>query len=497
MYFVSTRGGAKVTSAEAVVRGMAEGGGLFVPETFPKITAEEFNEMLGMDYSERAALILGKFFDEYPQAELLKSLKAAYDRFEGEDGVPLVKIEEGLYMLELFRGPSCSHKDIGLTVLPYLLRKGRELTNTKEKILLLTATTGDAGKAAMEAFKDEQCVRVAVFYPEDGVSKMQKIALCTQDGDNLNSVAVRGNFDECQSAVKKILRSQDVRDKLKEKGVMLSSANSLNIGELLPQVACYFSAYLDLVSSEQIEMGAPVDFSLPAGNFGGVLAAYYAKRMGLPIGTLVCATNRNNEIAELMTKGVIDKKKPFYRTMSPSLDIQVASNLERLLFELTGRDAALTVERMKSLATTGRYSLRAEEMKMLSGSFFGGYANEEDTVECVYEFFEEFNYPLDTHTGVAVHVARLYTHKREEDINAESRPMVIVATASPYKFPQTVYYALTGNDVKDSFKGIKRIHLITAMKVPEPLKALRYKPPRFKTIVTLDKILDEVLNFAG
>ena len=495
MQFISTRGGAKVTGAEAVVRGMAEGGGLYVPEQFPVISAEELKTMLELDYPERAAFILGKFFDEYPQDELLEALKAAYSQYDSEDPVPLVKIEDDLFILELFHGPTCAFKDMALTVLPYLLRKGCDLLKIKEELLVLTATSGDTGKAALESFKDLKGVKVSVFYPEEGVSKMQKLQLCTQEGDNLDVVAVKGNFDECQAAIKKIFRSQECRDKLKEKGILLSSGNSINFGCLAPQIAYYLSAYLDLVSSEQIEMGALVDFAVPTGNFGNILAAYYAKRMGLPVGTLICASNRNNVLTEFMNKGVYDKKRPAFRTMSPSMDVLVPSNLERLIFELSGRDSALTIERMKSLAGSGKYSLRAEELQALKSSFYGGYASEEDTVECVYEFFEEFNYPLDTHSGVAMHVARLYTRKRMEEIDAEPRPMVVVSTASPYKFPQAVYYALTGNDVKDSFKGVKRINLITAMTVPEALKSLRYKPIHFKTVVAPDKIFEEVMNF--
>ncbi len=497
MRFISTRGSETATGAEAVVRGMAADGGLFVPERFPSVTEEELGQMLGMDYPERAALILGKYFEEYPAEELLGALRAAYGTFDGDDPAPLVKIEDGLFLLELFHGPTCAFKDMALTVLPYLLRKGCDLLGIKEEILVLTATSGDTGKAALEGFMDAKGVKVAVFYPEEGVSKMQKLQMCTQDGENVSVVAVKGNFDDCQSAVKKIFRSEECREKLKEKGILLSSANSINFGRLAPQIAYYFSAYCDLVTSGQIAMGAKVDFSVPTGNFGNILAAYYAKRMGLPVGTLICASNHNNALTDFFNKGIYDRKRSFYRTMSPSMDILISSNLERLLFELSGRDAALTAERMKSLSSAGKYTIRPEELKQLAETFYAGFASEEDTVECVYEFFEDFNYPLDTHTGVAMHVARGYARKRAEDVNAESRPMVVVATASPYKFPQAVYYALTGNDVKDSFKGIKRIHLITAMKVPESLKALRYKPLRFKTVVSPDKIFDEVMNFVG
>lgn len=496
MYYISTRGKERVTGAQAVVQGIAQDGGLFVPEVFPVVTPQELEEMLGMDYAERAALVLGKYFDEYDKEGLLSALKAAYSRFDEGDAAPLVKVENGMYMLELFHGPTCAFKDMALTVLPYLLKKGCELIGIREDILILVATSGDTGKAALEGFRDAEGVKIIVFYPDDGVSKMQKLQMCTQDGENVNVVAVKGNFDDCQTAVKRIFNSAECKQRLKEKNVLLSSANSINIGRLAPQIAYYFSAYCDLVSSGQIAMGDKVDFTVPTGNFGNILAAYYAGKMGLPVGRLVCASNRNNVLTDFIRKGAYDSKRPFFKTMSPSMDILVSSNLERLLFEISGRNAELTAERMKSLSATGKYTVRAEELQKIGGSFYAGYSSEEDTVDCIYEFFTEYGYPMDTHTGVAMCVAQRYAELCEKE-NAEKRPMVVVSTASPYKFPQAVYYALTGNDVKDSFKGIKRINLITAMKVPESLKAIRYKPIRFKSVVAADRIFDEVLNFIG
>ena len=499
MYFVSTRGKGRVTGAEAVVQGLAEDGGLFVPEKFPSVTKEEMERMLGMDYPERAALVLSKYFDDYDKDELLSALKKAYSQFDEGDAAPLVKVENGMFMLELYHGPTCAFKDMALTVLPYLLRKGCDILGIKDTILILVATSGDTGKAALEGFKDQKGVKIMVAYPDDGVSKMQKLQMCTQDGDNVNVVAVKGNFDDCQTTVKKIFHSEECKAELKKRGIRLSSANSINFGRLAPQIAYYFSAYLDLVSSEQIKMGDKVDFTVPTGNFGNILAAYYAKQMGLPVGKLVCASNRNNVLTDFILRGVYDvSKRPFYKTMSPSMDILISSNLERLLFEISGRDAALTQERMESLAKTGRYSVRAEELKSIKEQFYAGYASEDDTVDCIYEFFTEYGYPMDPHTGVAMCVAERYQEALEKETPpVKPLPMVVVSTASPYKFPQAVYYALTGNDVKDSFKGIKRINLLTAMKVPESLKEIRYKPIRFKTSVSAEKIFDEVLKFVG
>ena len=497
MQFISTRGEERVSGAQAIVQGIAKDGGLFVPAEFPTVTGEELERMLEMDYPERAALILSKYFDEYDHDELLARLEEAYSQFEDGDPAPLVKVENGMFMLELFHGPTCANKDLSIAVLPYLLQKGCEILGINENILLLTATSGDAGKAALECFRDLERVKVAVFYPDDGVSKMQKLQLGTQDGENLNVTAVRGSFDDCKAGVRKIFASEKCVNALREKGYLLSTAESLNFGVLAPQICYFFSAYLDLVSSEQIKLGDRVNFAMPAANFGNIIAAYYARRMGLPVGTLVCASNKNCALTDFLRRGTFDGKRSLHKTMSPSLDVLVPANLERLLFETSGRDALLTSERMTALSQTGKYSVRAEEIKELSQLIFAGFTSEDDTVDCMYEFFTEYGYPMDTHTGVAMNVALKYEEKTEDDINAERRPMVVVAAASPYKFPQDVLYALTGNDVKDSFKGVKRINLLTAMKVPECLKAIRYKPPRFKTVISADKMLQEIVSFIG
>lgn len=497
MKFVSTRGTETVSGARAIVQGLAGDGGLFVPESFPNITEAELEEMLGMDYPERASFVLHKYLDEYDAEELTEALRKAYGQFEGGDAAPLVRVENGMYVLELFHGPTCAFKDMALTVLPYLLRKGCDLCGIKEEILILVATSGDTGKAALEGFKAAPGIKIMVFYPDEGVSKMQKLQMCTQEGENVNVVAVKGNFDDCQTAVKRIFHSEEYAAELKSKNVLLSSANSINFGRLAPQIAYYFSAYLDLVSSDQIRMGERVNFAVPTGNFGNILAAYYAKQMGLPVGTLVCASNKNNVLTDFFEKGVYDSKRPFYKTMSPSMDILVSSNLERLIFEISGRNAQLTAERMKALSEKGRYEMKPEEMKLLRETFYAGCTGEDDTVECMYEFFTEYGYPMDTHTGVAMNVAQKFEKYKQDENIEDNVPMVVVSTASPYKFPQDVLYALTGNDVKDSFKGIKRINLLTAMKVPESLKALRYKPIRFKQVSSPDKLYGEVLKFIG
>ncbi len=492
MNFISTRGGEKVSGAQAIVKGLSENGGLYVPEKFPKISEREFNEMLAQSYAERAALVLGKFLTEYDAAELLSACESAYAKFDG-DAAPLVRLDDGVYMLELWHGPTCAFKDMALTLLPYLLRKGCDICGVKEQVLILTATSGDTGKAALEGFKDADGIKINVFYPSDGVSKMQKLQMCTQEGENVNVTAVRGNFDDCQTAVKEIFSNAEKCELLKQKGVVLSSANSINFGRLAPQIAYYFSAYADLVSSEQIEFGEEIDFVVPTGNFGNILAAYYAKQMGLPVRRLHCASNRNNVLTDFLATGVYDVRREFYKTTSPSMDILVSSNLERLIFELSGRNARLTAKRMAQLKTEGKYEITAEELEALQQTFDGGCADDDECVEAMYDVFIDTGYTMDTHTGCAMKVAVDWFEKHKKD----ETKTVIVSTANPYKFPQDVLYAVTGNDVKDSFKGIKRLHAATAMAVPKCLKELRDKPVRFNKTIEKTKLFDEVLEFVN
>ena len=501
MYFISTRGGEKVTGAEAIVQGLAKNGGLYVPESFPKITTDEMNEMANMSYPERAAFVLGKYLADDLGADYLKECcEKAYKTFTGNDPAPLVKIDGHLFVLELFHGPTCAFKDMALTVLPYLMKKSCEVTGITDEILILAATSGDTGKAALEGFRDVPGTKVAVFYPDEGVAKMQRLQMCIQDGNNVFVAAVKGNFDDCQRAVKRLYASKEFNDELAKKKTRISSANSMNFGRLAPQIAYYFSAYLDLLTSNQIEMGDEIDFVVPTGNFGDILAGWYAKQMGLPVRKLVCASNRNKVLADFFEKGVYDVKRNFHRTMSPSMDILVSSNLERLLFEISGRNAEVTAQRMADLAEKKEYSITAKEKAILDKEFFGGFASEDDMVDAMYEIFDEYGYAMDTHTGVALAVYEKYrdTFEKEDDEIKDKTPTVVLSTANPYKFPQDVLYALSGNDVKDSFKGIKRLHLLTAMKPPKSLLDLRYRPLRFKTVVDndLNKMAAEILRFA-
>ncbi len=496
MIFVSTRGNDKATGPEAAGRGTASDGGLFVPETFPAVTAAEFETLCGMDYPERAAYLAGLFFGEYDKEELLAELRAAYEGFDGEDAAPLVRLDNGMYMLELFHGPTCAEKDLPLAALPYLVLKGRVLAGEKKKTFVLTAGDGDTCKAALEAFRGRENVKITAFYPDEDVSKMQKLQLGTTDGEEVNVVAVRGSGDDCTVGEKRLLNPEN-RKTLFDNGPYLPTcADSLNIGCIVLQTAVFFSAYCDLLTSDQLSFGDKVDFCVPSGDFSDLVAAFYARKMGLPVGAIVVASNKNSAPSDFLAGGNYNAKRPLYRTMSPVMDVLVPANLERLVYELTGRNAALTAERMKTLAQTGKFSAAGGELAALRENFVADSTDEDGTVECVYDFFTEYGYPMDPHTGVLMSVAERYAEKLQKaDPKSPKPPMVVLSPASPYKYPQDVLYALTGNDVKDSYKGVKRIHLLTAMKVPECLKAIRYVPPRFKTVVGADKMADEVKKF--
>lgn len=490
MKFISTRGNCEVNcSAEAITKGLACDGGLFVPETFPSLK-DKLTKMLDMDYAERACLVLSSYLTEYDYDELLQACKNAYSTFEDNDPAPVVKIDENQFILELFHGPTLAFKDIALTILPYLLRKGCDICGIKEEVLILVATSGDTGKAALEGFKDKQGTKICVFYPSDGVSDMQKLQMCTQEGENVNVVSVKGNFDDCQTAVKTIFSSKEFNDKLKEKGVVFSSANSINFGRLAPQISYYFSAYCDLVNAGEIEMGDKINFTVPTGNFGNILAGYYAKQMGLPINKLVCASNDNKVLTEFFTDGTYDANREFFKTISPSMDILISSNLERLIYELSGRDALVTAKRMGELKSNGKYSVTSQEKAKLDQEFYAEYCDMDTCLEVIEDYFNEYGYLLDTHTAVAVDVANEYMAQAEEQL-----PMVILSTASPYKFSQSVFKAISGKVQTDAFKCATALNQYTACPIPDQILSLKTKEKRFSLCVEKDEVGKAVLDF--
>ena len=491
MKFLCTRGGEPaIDASHAIVKGLADNGGLFVPENFPDVT-KNLNDLLNMDYPERAAFIIGKYLEEYDKTELLNACKSAYAKFDEQDAAPLVKLNDNLFVLELFHGPTLAFKDIALTLLPYLLRKGADLVGSKEEILILVATSGDTGKAALEGFKDQNGIKINVFYPSDGVSDMQKKQMRTQEGNNVNVVGIKGNFDDCQTAVKKIFADKKINSYLKEKNVVLSSANSINFGRLVPQIVYYFSAYCDLVNAGEIKAGENVDFIVPTGNFGNILAGYYAKKMGLPIEKLICASNSNNVLTEFFLSGTYDANREFFKTASPSMDILISSNLERLLFELSGRNAEITEQRMNELKSFGKYSLTKEEQNFAVKSFFADYCEEDECFETISDCFENYGYVLDPHTAVAVKASKTYS-----SVQKKSNKMVVLSTASPYKFTQSVLSAICNKTVKNPFKAAKILEVQTAAPIPKQIAELETKPIRFDKVLDKSEIVNEVCNFA-
>ena len=490
MKFLSTRGCKPVnSSAEAITYGLASDGGLYVPERFPNLS-NTLKDMLDMPYYQRAFTVISSYLEEYNSNDLLEACKNAYSLFDNLEPAPLVKIDKDKFIMELFHGPTLAFKDVALTLLPYLLRMGADICGKEQKILILVATSGDTGKAALEGFKNKAGISIIVFYPSEGVSDMQKMQMQTQEGDNVQVVGVKGNFDDCQNAVKRIFSNKQFNAHLLEKNVILSSANSINFGRLVPQISYYFSAYCDLVNSGDIKLGEKINFVVPTGNFGNILAGYYAKQMGLPINKLICASNSNNVLTEFICEGNYDANREFFKTISPSMDILISSNLERLIFELSGRDADKTAIRMKELKECGKYSIEQEELLKLNQTFYADYCEEQECLETIYNVFEDYDYVSDTHTAVALACANNYWQKTNDKTLT-----VILSTASPYKFSQSVLLGLKDKAVADAFKASEMLYEYTALEIPEQIKQLKDKPIRFNKVIDKNSTENAVLEF--
>lgn len=490
MQYVSTRAkNVTVSAAEAIVKGLSDDGGLFVPSEFPQITRDEMVALADMEYSERAAFVLSKFLTDFSLDELNDYTQKAYSRFYDGDPCPLVAIDDKTYILELWHGPTCAFKDMALTLLPHLMVASRKKVGETNKTLILVATSGDTGKAALEGFKDVEGCEIIVFYPSEGVSDMQKLQMQTQAGDNVYVCAIKGNFDDAQSAVKVIFNDDAVKAELASKGYKLSSANSINWGRLVPQIAYYVSSYVDMLASDDIEYGDKINFCVPSGNFGNILAGYYAMRMGVPIAKLICASNKNKVLTDFFGTGKYDINREFYKTMSPSMDILISSNLERLLFEISGRDDKYVAALMNDLKSNGYYQIDFERLQSGAANFVGGSSNEDATMDAIADFYDENDYLLDTHTGVAVSVYNKYSADSGDD-----RKTVIVSTASPYKFPQDVYKALTGEELADSITAADELAEYTGFDIPETLQNLASKQVRFADVIERDEIKKRVLS---
>ncbi len=483
MQFISTRGSSPAVSpSEAILNGLAPDGGLYIPESIPKIDDDFIKSLCPLDYAERAAKIIALYLSDYSYCELLEYARAAYARFETpENAAPTVCLNGNTYLLELYHGPTCAFKDMALTILPHLLTAAMRKNGISDKVMILVATSGDTGKAAMAGFADVPGTGITVFFPLDGVSAVQKLQMITQSGENVSVFSVNGNFDDAQNGVKRIFSDSDFARKLSEKSIRLSSANSINWGRLVPQIVYYISAYCDILNQKAISCGDIVDICVPTGNFGNILAAFYAKQMGLPLGKLICASNENNVLTEFLTTGHYNRLREFKKTSSPSMDILISSNVERLLAELTGHDGKAVAEMMESLVSNGSYTVSAELKNAMAENFAADSTDDCGTYEAIRETFKA-GWLSDTHTAVALKVLENY-----RKATGENRITVVASTASPFKFAVDVNAALEGATERPELDGGTAVLYVlsdkTGAKIPEPLSGLETREKRFNISV--------------
>ena len=488
--YISTRGDKKEYKAsEAVIMGLAQDGGLFVPNNMPKLDVQ-LSELAGKSYKEVAYEVLKLFFTDYTESELKSCIDKAYDsKFDTPECAPLVK-RGGQHYLELFHGPTIAFKDMALSILPHLLTCALAKNNISDEVVIMTATSGDTGKAALAAFADVKGTRIIVFYPKGGVSRIQERQMITQKGANTKVVGVQGNFDDCQSSVKKMFNDSSLKDQLKRSGFMFSSANSINIGRLFPQVAYYVYAYAQMVATGAIAEGDKLNFVVPTGNFGNILAAFYAKNMGVPIGRLVCASNENKVLYDFFSTGTYDRNREFILTTSPSMDILISSNLERLIYLSNDNDPAVTAELMNKLTEMGKYSV-SDDARRYMGDFVGIFATEEQVFDTIKSIYEECGYVIDTHTAVAAYANREY---RKIDDTAS----VVISTASPYKFVGNVLRAIDpalAND--DDEKMIEKLSEISGVAVPDAVSAVMKADILHNTVCAVEDMQHTVTDWLG
>ena len=471
MNYYSTRNEKKTYSAaQAIAMGLAPDGGLFVPETIPAVSAEELRALCGMDYRARAVDIMRRFLPEFTAQELEYFVAHAYaENFDHSAVAPLRFTDERTAYLELWHGPTCAFKDMALQMLPYLLTASLKKTGEKREVCILVATSGDTGKAALEGFADVPGTRIFVFYPSGGVSAIQRLQMVTQRGENVGVCAVKGNFDDAQTGVKQIFGDAAFAEELSRRGFFLSSANSINWGRLLPQIVYYFSAYCDFVNAGRLAAGDEIVFCVPTGNFGNILAGWFARQMGLPVKRFVCASNANDVLTEFIRTGVYDKNRPFHLTISPSMDILVSSNLERLLYMLCGDEA--TKGFMAKLAAEGRYDVGAEVRERIGAQFYAACCDDDATRTKIAETWRQSGYLIDTHTAVAANAIGQY---RAE--TGDATPAVVVSTASPFKFAQDVCAALGAEAGEDPLQALSAF---CGIPTPAPLSGLDSRPVRF------------------
>ena len=493
MRYTSTRDeSVSLSASEAILQGLSPDGGLYVPTSIPEPDAS-LSEMASMDYRGVAFEIMKKFFDDFTDEELKHCIDSAYDdKFDTPEIAPLKGVH-GAYILELWHGKTIAFKDMALSILPYLLTTSAKKNNVTKDIIILTATSGDTGKAALAGFADVPGTGIIVFYPKDGVSPIQKKQMLTQKGDNTHVVGIVGNFDDAQTGVKNIFNDTELKEEMAAKGFQFSSANSINIGRLVPQIVYYYHAYTRLLKDGKIKEGDKINFDVPTGNFGNILAAYYAKQMGLPVNKLICASNENKVLFDFFRTGTYDRNRDFILTTSPSMDILISSNLERLIFKMTDNSASETKKLMDALKAEGTYTV-TDKMRDVISDFYGNFATEEEDDAIIKEVFEKEHYVLDTHTGVAVAVYDKYRKETGDDTVT-----VIDSTASPYKFTRSVMHAIDAGkyDGMGDFELVDELHAISGMKIPQAIEEIRNADILHKRVCDADKMKDEVKDILG
>ncbi len=493
MNYLSTRNkDMRMSAAQAIAKGLSPDGGLLTPAVLPRLPSSAVETMKEMSYQQRVVYIMNSFLEGFAASELTAYAAEAYGggKFSHEDIAPVRRLDDNTYCLELWHGPTCAFKDMALQLLPHLLTASLEKNDEKKTVCILVATSGDTGKAALEGFRNVDKTRILVFYPKDGVSDIQERQMVTQEGGNVGVCSVVGNFDDAQAGVKQIFSDEELAEVLAERGYFLSSANSINWGRVLPQIVYYASAYCDLLKSEAITKGQAVNVCVPTGNFGNILAAYYAKAMGIPINRLICASNQNNVLTDFISTGTYDRNRTFFNTISPSMDILISSNLERMLFELSGRDDKLVREYMSQLAEYGSYRVDSSIRTKLKKEFSAGYCDDQQTKAMIAKMWNEQNYLIDPHTAVAFHVLEEYRAETGDDMAT-----ITVSTASPFKFCDSVLDALGVKEKKTGLEILDQLTQVTGVPTPAPLARLKKRQRRFEGSVDKDAMKRCVLDF--
>ena len=497
MFYTSTRDNSvRVTASKAITDGISPDGGLYIPVEIPALSADELKALCNADYKERAKKVLGLYLTDFSKDELDYCVEGAYKegKFSSEKVAPVVKLHDNVSILELFKGPTCAFKDMALQILPYLLTVSAKKNLKDKEIVILVATSGDTGKAALEGFKDVDGTRILVFYPVDGVSPMQKLQMTTQEGNNVGVCAIKGNFDDAQTGVKSIFTNKEILKRFEENNLVFSSANSINWGRLAPQIVYYISAYCDMVNNGSVKFGEKINIVVPTGNFGNILAAYFAKEMGLPVNKLICASNANRVLTDFIQSGTYNRNRDFYTTVSPSMDILISSNLERLLYILCGRDADVINDWFSQLGNKGVYTVSDDVNAKIKELFVAGCCDDALTKETINETYNSYDYLADTHTAVAINVCNKYIEE-----TGDMTPVVIASTASPFKFSKAVLGAVEtdAKDYDDEFSTVAALEELSSLKAPEQLSALKGKEVRFDKVASKEDMAKVVFDMLG